>query len=296
MVRALYRLNACETLLKSQKGLPKEDIYTEDDSGCSTECLVTVTQTGLGQRASTFVVAEDAISGRKVRCEVIVDKVDRVEIETTSRQIFQDDVERLSVLAFDSEGNLFSTLEGLQFQWSLVPVNTNVPIQPLVFVPFSESTVEVSDRLLEMERQGVQSYATLVKGNENGRTYVSAKMVESGYTDVKQSTVTIAVLEPIELDPLQPVWLTPGSLLQYQLKTFKGEYSRVIPMPNDRYHWSSLASNVAVVDSRGLVRAVEPGTTQIIVKYQDMIENNAVGVVTVVMPAHLTLKIGRAHV
>ena len=288
VVETLYGTDSCS----SKDNVPSNPFFDEKpEDGCSTECIVSVTQNVSDRRSSSFVIAEDLISGRKVRCEVYVDKIERIEIETTSRKMYHDDIEELKVLAFDSIGNLFSTLEGLEFQWSIIAMNQNTPISPLKFVPYAESNIEVSDVLLEMERKGKESYSVLVRGVESGKVHVSTHLVEQGYGSVDQSSVIISVLEPLELHPLQTVYITPGSIIQYELKTFKNEYSRTIPMPNAQYVWSTSNLTVASVDSKGTVYGQQIGSTDVTVQYEDMAENNAQGHVSVVRPARLSLKI-----
>ena len=285
-VDAVYRSDSCDRSHTMQH-------HYNEDNGCSQECIVSVTMNGIEKRSSSIIIAEDLISGRKVRCEVYVDKISRIEIETTSRRMYHDDIEEIGVLAFDSIGNLFSTLEGLQFQWSIVSVNKNTATPALKVVPFRESSIEVSDILLEMEKQDKESYSILVKGVESGKVYVNSRLIELGYSSVEQSSVMISVLEfqRLELHPQYPVYLAPGTMIQYELHTYKNDFTRTIPMPNSQFSWISSQSNVATVDTSGLVYASKLGSTDIIVQYEDMDENNAEAFVTVVWPARLQLKI-----
>jgi len=48
-----------------------------------------------------------------------VAKVHRIEIMTKLRTIDVGDVEILEVLGYDKEGNVFSTLEGMRFEWTI---------------------------------------------------------------------------------------------------------------------------------------------------------------------------------
>ena len=58
-------------------------------------------------------------TGDILRCESRVAKVHRIEIMTKLRTIDVGDVEILEVLGYDKEGNVFSTLEGMRFEWSI---------------------------------------------------------------------------------------------------------------------------------------------------------------------------------
>ena len=52
------------------------------------------------------------------KCESRVAKVARIEILTKLRTIDVGNVETLQVLGYDEEGNVFSTLEGMRFEWT----------------------------------------------------------------------------------------------------------------------------------------------------------------------------------
>lgn len=72
-------------------------------------------------RISSWITAEDlskiilsidrrliieTATGRILRCEVFVDWIKTIEIETTTRLISKDDIELLQIRAFDAEGGL----------------------------------------------------------------------------------------------------------------------------------------------------------------------------------------------
>ncbi|CAE7558018.1 GB210 [Symbiodinium sp. CCMP2592] len=62
-----------------------------------------------------LVLAQDIhSSGVELRCEVYIANIHRIEVETSVRRINVDDVETLGVKAYDKQGNVFSSLEGLQ--------------------------------------------------------------------------------------------------------------------------------------------------------------------------------------
>jgi len=55
------------------------------------------------------------------KCESRIAKVARIEILTKLRTIDVGNVETLEVLGYDEEGNVFSTLEGMRFEWTISP-------------------------------------------------------------------------------------------------------------------------------------------------------------------------------
>ena len=66
-----------------------------------------------------------------MRCESRVAKIHRVEILTKLRTIDAGDTEIFEVLGYDSEGNAFSTLEGVRFRWSISAGAENLKILSL---------------------------------------------------------------------------------------------------------------------------------------------------------------------
>ena len=163
---------------------------------------------------------------------MFVDVIKRIEILTTNRQLYRDEVDSIEIQAYDPQGtathseslrhwlllllsgthlhalslslslarsgNLFTTLEGLEFQWSIFPAS----MQPsdmvasmsrgtsvLTFQAFKESTVDVSPSLLEMEAQGKSSWLVLVRGIDTGKANIAARLVAIGY-DVRTLSLT----------------------------------------------------------------------------------------------------------
>ena len=54
-----------------------------------------------------------------LRCQVKVGKIQKIDIWTRYRQLSVNENEMIRVAAFDDEGNLFSSLEGLEFDWTI---------------------------------------------------------------------------------------------------------------------------------------------------------------------------------
>ncbi|NXA10602.1 PO210 protein, partial [Sapayoa aenigma] len=60
-------------------------------------------------------------TGQVLRCDAIVDTIHGIQIVSTTRELYLEDSPlQLKILALDSEGNTFSTLAGLVFEWSIV--------------------------------------------------------------------------------------------------------------------------------------------------------------------------------
>jgi hypothetical protein len=76
-------------------------------------------------------------------------------VATTTKSVYRDEFEMLQILATDPEGNTFSTLRGLEFEWK---VNNEDNIETgarniLQIVPFKGSQQEVDPLITQMELQ-----------------------------------------------------------------------------------------------------------------------------------------------
>ena len=67
------------------------------------------------------------MTGNILRADVFVNRINRIEITTTTRELLLgQSPELLDVIAFDDTGNLFSSLDGLVFDWELVTVSGSI--------------------------------------------------------------------------------------------------------------------------------------------------------------------------
>lgn len=66
-----------------------------------------------------WITAKDANTGRVLSCEVRLATIKKLEILTKQKTVLVGDYETLELLGYDSKGNVFSTLEGLKFNWDI---------------------------------------------------------------------------------------------------------------------------------------------------------------------------------
>jgi nuclear pore complex protein Nup210 len=67
------------------------------------------------------------VTGNILRADVFVNRINRIEITTTTRELLLgQSPELLDVIAFDDTGNLFSSLDGLVFDWELITVEGSI--------------------------------------------------------------------------------------------------------------------------------------------------------------------------
>ena len=85
------------------------------------------------------------------RCDILIDSIQRIAIKTTTRELLVEEApEEFQILAYDQEGNVFSSLGGLKFHWSIHPDDENrmqkfAPESIITFVKFADSNYEADD-------------------------------------------------------------------------------------------------------------------------------------------------------
>ena len=274
-------------------------VLDTDHNGCSSSVIITSQPSTATKRNSAVVIAEDKRTGKTLRCDVFLDTVTSVAMKTRTRTINKGDEELLEIQGFDSLGNVFSSLEGLIFQWTFTPSAESASSFPaLKVIPFSESTISVSPVLEELEARNIQSSSVLVQGADIGQVDVSARLVNHG-TAVAPVTVQMAILQPLHLEPVTPLYLTPDTVFNYTLYTRKKDLQMLVTMPDPRYKWRSSDARVASVDERGRVHTKALGNTQVSVSFgvatPSFADAGASRWVFVVEPASLTLRITPAN-
>ncbi len=167
--------------------------------------------------------------------------------------------------AFDSEGNVFSSLEGLRFNWTAKPEGI------LKIVPISSSAVQTSNPRREIEKLGWMSDVVELNGLSTGVVTLSVKIFEPGYEAIEQDVISMHVVESLYLEPELPTYIAPHSELLYiLLKRGKGNAKHVVTMPSKQYKWFVSNSTTASVDKdMGSVTGTVVGRCDVIASDQE---------------------------
>lgn len=123
-------------------------------------------------------------TGDVLRCEAKVGRIHALQILTNMRSIDVEDINILEVQAFDEEGNVFSTVEGMKFQWR---IEENP--QCLRKIPIKEAHFKTTKKKHEMERKSFMTDIVLLKGLKTGKSRVSVKLIEDGYLNVPMVSI-----------------------------------------------------------------------------------------------------------
>ena len=112
-------------------------------------------------------------------CGVTVDEIATISIETTTKVLFVDAAPaRMTVDAFNADGDRFSTLSELALEWELSSTSSN-KAKPLRIVPFEQSTYEAPSEIVKLEKNRKKGYLILIEGDGTGTATLTTKFSDS---------------------------------------------------------------------------------------------------------------------
>nr|XP_055065920.1 nuclear pore membrane glycoprotein 210-like isoform X1 [Misgurnus anguillicaudatus] len=185
-------------------------------SSCSQQCMVSTLPSPQAIPIHSVVQAQDLVTGHVLRCDVIVDRIQRIQIVTTTRHLFTDDPPlQLSVQAFDTEGNTFSCLAGLNFNWRLAKESD--AIETLRFVRYHDAGYAPPPHILSIEEDGQKGDSVLLYGIRSGLAHVKVSLTHPEYKHVEAASVTLFVIDRLHLSPAEDTYLLQGSTIKYNV-------------------------------------------------------------------------------
>lgn len=218
----------------------------DDGRDCSWQAIVRIVSKDR-RRNTAIVLAEDRSTGNVLRCDVILDVISKLEILTTTRELYLEEApETFELLAQDSQGNAFTTLEGIEFQWEITSQNyrsidSSVSKaaadwkQVLRFLTFSESTYhEVPKTVEKFEYLGLRGYMVLLEGINTGSAKVSVRLPHPEYKHVTEVAVDIMVLANLLLDPVD-VHMLIGDEISFRVLQLKQGKLQEISLSSQYY-------------------------------------------------------------
>uniref|UniRef100_A0A8C5TEY0 Nucleoporin 210 n=1 Tax=Malurus cyaneus samueli TaxID=2593467 RepID=A0A8C5TEY0_9PASS len=211
-----------------------------DGCHCSQRALVQA-RSSQPMRLTTVISAEDTLTGQVLRCDAIVDLIHGIQVVSTTRELYLEDSPlELKIHALDSEGNTFSTLAGLVFDWTVVKDpeadGFSDSHNALRILKFLESTYIPPSYILEMEKVAKQGDTILVSGMKTGSSKLKARLQESIYKDVQPAEVRLLILENILLNPVYDIYLLVGTSIHYRVQKLRqGKITGLFSMPSDQY-------------------------------------------------------------
>lgn len=234
-----------------------EPIYDDTSNKCATKAIVSAISK-YSQRQTSIIFAKETINDKLIRCDVIIDKINEIRIKHTTTQLYLEDSPECFVCeAFDLEGNTFTSIEGLPFEWLIIEDNLNKQQQNnanyldtrnvLKMLNFIESEYTVSDTIRNLEMQGYNGNKILIEGVKTGTANVKAKLLDAYYKDMNTQLVRLLVVANIFLEPSYPVYLLNGTFIKYKIILIKQTSSEEIELPSIQYYFESKNQTCAYV-------------------------------------------------
>ncbi|XP_004475034.2 nuclear pore membrane glycoprotein 210-like [Dasypus novemcinctus] len=260
-----------------------EPLY-ENGTLCSQRAVL-IAESTQPTRLSSIILAREIVTDHELRCDVKVDVIDSIEIVSRTRELYVDDSPlELMVRALDAEGNTFSTLAGMMFEWSIAQDNESAREElssKIRILKYAEAEYSPPVYIAEMEKEEKQGDMILVSGIRTGAAVVKVRIHEPFYKKVAAALIRLLVLENIFLIPSYDIYLLVGAYIKYRVaKMVQGRMTEVkFPLEHYtlelQYHRvarnGSVPEKVALLDEKtATVTAVQQGQTNIVFVHKNV--------------------------
>ncbi|XP_054418842.1 nuclear pore membrane glycoprotein 210-like [Pteronotus mesoamericanus] len=258
-----------------------EPLY-ENSTLCSQKAVL-IAEATQPIRLSSIILAREIVTDHELRCDVKVDVIDSIEIISRTRELYVDDSPlELMVRALDAEGNTFSSLAGMMFEWSIAQDNESSELSSKIrILKYSEAEYSPPAYITEMEKEEKQGDIILVSGIRTGAAVVKVRIYESFYKKVAAALIRLLVLENIFLVPSHDIYLLVGAYIKYRVaKMVQGRVTEM-EFPLEHYTMELQDHKVAYNESRSgkvallnektvVVTAVQLGQTNLIFVHKNV--------------------------
>ncbi|XP_070463500.1 nuclear pore membrane glycoprotein 210-like isoform X1 [Equus przewalskii] len=260
-----------------------EPLY-ENGTLCSQKAVL-IAESTQPIRLSSVILAREIVTDHELRCDVKVDVIDSIEIISRTRELYVDDSPlELMVRALDAEGNTFSSLAGMMFEWSIAQDNESAREElssKIRILKYSEAEYSPPTYIVEMEKEEKQGDMILVSGIRTGAAVIKVRIYEPFYKKVAAALIRLLVLENIFLIPSHDIYLLVGAYIKYRVaKMVQGRMTEV-DFPLEHYTLElqdrrvscneSLSGKVALLDEKtAMVTAVQLGQINLVFVHKNV--------------------------
>ncbi|KAL5109652.1 hypothetical protein TcWFU_000165 [Taenia crassiceps] len=187
-----------------------------------------------------------------LECDVIVDDIHSIKIDTTTQELYLHNTPAsLVVIGYDEFGNTFSSLDGIPFEWKIDTGHEDLKTTGdgvLRFLTWTESEYTTRSRIGLLEAEGMQGNMQLVSGLRTGSAVVSATLRESAYSHVQSAKVRLLVMANAQLNP-PALYLIPNSLARFRVNVVRQDADEEITMPSKQYYLDVADGTIIELDS-----------------------------------------------
>ncbi|XP_020847355.1 nuclear pore membrane glycoprotein 210-like [Phascolarctos cinereus] len=260
-----------------------EPLY-ENSTLCSQRAIL-IAESTQPIRLSSVILAREIVTDHELRCDVKVDVIDNIEIVSRTRELYVDDSPlELMVRALDAEGNTFSSLAGMMFEWSIAKDDESERVElssKIRILKYSEAEYSPPKYIAEMEKAEKQGDMILVSGIRTGAAVIKVRIHEPFYKKVSAASIRLLVLENIFLIPSHDIYLLVGAYIKYRAaKIVQGKMTEV-DFPLEHYelelqdhkatHSRNVLDEVASLDEKtATVTALQLGQTNLVFVHKNV--------------------------
>ncbi|XP_069952997.1 nuclear pore membrane glycoprotein 210, partial [Cherax quadricarinatus] len=273
-------------------------LYEVIEDECANEVQVSAISRS-PSRQTAIILAQDTGSGGILRCDVLVDTIHRLEIVTTTRELYVEEApEEFEVRAYDDQGNEFTTLEGIEMIWDLQTLadrGSVVAAQTVLrFMTFEGSPYEMPPSIAPLEESGRMGYMVLIEGRQTGSARLSVRVAHPAYKHLAPSSVDLMVVANLLLDPAD-VHVLPHTAVLYTVFQIKQGHLSVIDLPASQFYLQVADTEIAELNTDGIsITAKNLGTTRVILKDNNVVSElvkQPTATIHVVDPSYLIISI-----
>ncbi|XP_029186949.2 LOW QUALITY PROTEIN: nuclear pore membrane glycoprotein 210-like [Acropora millepora] len=266
---------------------------------CAREAMVTA-QARLPERQMTEILAEEEVTGMTLRSDVAVDNIHKIEILTTTRELLLGEPpEVCHIQAFDEEGNVFTSLEGIEFVWELKTVEGvgSVNAQSVLrFMLFEFSSYETSPEIYSLEEKGSRGSSIVLEPINTGTAIVKAKPKDKAFANVAPAQVKVIVQDNVMLKPAHDVYIVVNTSITYSVVRLRQGKVTVVPMPSSQFELRLSNTTVGQLDvKQSSVMGIQSGYTKVTLVDKNMLHihtgHQPAAGIYVVEPAYLGFSI-----
>ncbi|XP_052800976.1 nuclear pore membrane glycoprotein 210-like [Mya arenaria] len=269
LTRDEARTPSCYTWRSSRLDVATVQLINSTDNECALSAEISAVSKS-SMRKTSIVLVENKVTGEVLKCIVIVDELSRIEIETTTRLLYlEDSPEEMIVRGYDSDGNVFSSLQGLEFEWSLHSdtsgshddiVDANSILRILKFSDSHYTTPIHIEKLEDRDRQGD---VILVEGMKTGSAFVWAKLTDPVHSSVAHSSVRLMVIANLIVSPPE-AYILKFATVKYKVEQIRQNSVVAITMPSAQFYLEAVESGICNLDpTTSVATALELGETEV---------------------------------
>ncbi|RZF35031.1 hypothetical protein LSTR_LSTR009623 [Laodelphax striatellus] len=275
-------------------------IPLESEQGCSRSALLS-TISKEASRNTVIVFAEEISTGQVFRCDVIVNVISYLNIVARTKELFMEEApEQFEARAYDDQGNEFTTLEGVEFHWTISNWNdqtkTGLGNSVLRFITFRDSPYETPRTIARFDALGLRGHIVLIEGIKTGSAKVSVQLPHNEYKHVAPIEVQLNVVANLIIDP-PDAYILQGDSIRFRIAQVQQGKLEEIRFPSQQYYLEVEDTSVARSVEATLVHGVALGRTRVWLRDRnvDADEPGAVRLpsasLTVATPAYLALNL-----